>query len=61
MRSAPSPELPRYSPLATRRRVFLEGVRDGVPIGLGYLAVSFSLGIAAACCAAVFIAELFLI
>lgn len=26
---------------------FKEGVRDGVPIGLGYLAVSFSLGIAA--------------
>jgi len=29
-----------------RRRVFLQGMRDGVPIGLGYLAVSFSLGIA---------------
>ncbi len=27
--------------------VFCEGVRDGIPIGLGYLAVSFSLGIAA--------------
>ena len=26
---------------------FLAGVRDGVPIGLGYLAVAFSLGIAA--------------
>ena len=26
---------------------FLNGMRDGVPIGLGYLAVSFSLGIAA--------------
>lgn len=26
---------------------FLRGLRDGVPIGLGYLAVSFSLGIAA--------------
>ena len=23
-----------------RRRVFLSGVRDGVPIGLGYLAVA---------------------
>ena len=28
--------------------VFLRGMRDGVPIGLGYLAVAFSLGIAAA-------------
>ena len=27
--------------------VFLEGVRDGLPIALGYFAVSFSLGIAA--------------
>lgn len=26
---------------------FLEGIRDGIPIGLGYLAVSFSLGVAA--------------
>ena len=32
---------------AEKRRVFLRGMRDGVPIGLGYLAVSFSLGIAA--------------
>ena len=32
---------------AERRSVFLSGVRDGVPIGLGYLAVAFSLGIAA--------------
>lgn len=30
-----------------RRRVFLQGMRDGVPIGLGYFAVSFSVGIAA--------------
>ncbi|MBE6754491.1 MAG: AzlC family ABC transporter permease, partial [Ruminococcaceae bacterium] len=30
-----------------RRAVFLKGLRDGIPIGLGYLAVSFSLGIAA--------------
>ena len=30
-----------------RPRRFLRGMRDGVPIGLGYLAVSFSLGIAA--------------
>lgn len=28
-------------------KTFREGMRDGVPIGLGYLAVSFSLGIAA--------------
>ena len=27
--------------------VFLEGIRDGIPIALGYFAVSFSLGIAA--------------
>ena len=27
--------------------VFLKGMHDGIPIGLGYLAVSFSLGIAA--------------
>lgn len=30
-----------------RGRVFRSGVRDGVPIALGYFAVSFSLGIAA--------------
>lgn len=37
-----------YGPMreASRRRVFLRGMRDGIPIGLGYLAVSFSLGIA---------------
>lgn len=29
------------------RTEFLKGMRDGAPIGLGYLAVSFSLGIAA--------------
>ena len=29
------------------RKVFLEGLRDGVPIGLGYFAVAFSLGIVA--------------
>lgn len=29
------------------KSVFLEGVRDGIPIALGYFAVSFSLGIAA--------------
>ncbi|MGN0660530.1 MAG: AzlC family ABC transporter permease [Oscillospiraceae bacterium] len=30
-----------------RRKNFLNGVRDGIPIGLGYLAVSFAVGIAA--------------
>lgn len=30
-----------------KRNVFLNGIRDGVPIGLGYFAVAFSLGIAA--------------
>lgn len=30
-----------------RRSAFLRGMRDGTPIGLGYLAVSFALGIAA--------------
>lgn len=29
----------------TRKAVFLRGMRDGFPIGLGYLAVSFALGI----------------
>ena len=28
------------------RAAFKQGMRDGIPIGLGYLAVSFSLGIA---------------
>lgn len=32
---------------AFRKSVLLEGIRDGVPIALGYFAVSFSLGIAA--------------
>ena len=31
----------------SRRSVYFEGLRDGFPIGLGYFAVSFSLGIAA--------------
>ena len=30
-----------------KNKVFLEGLRDGLPIGLGYFAVSFSLGIVA--------------
>lgn len=29
------------------KKVFKEGIKDGIPIGLGYLAVSFSLGVAA--------------
>ena len=33
--------------LPSRRRAFVEGMRDGIPIALGYLAVSFTLGIAA--------------
>ena len=32
---------------ATRKTAFLQGLRDGVPIALGYFAVAFSLGIAA--------------
>ncbi len=31
----------------TRRTVFLRGMKDGLPIGFGYLAVSFALGITA--------------
>ncbi len=34
-------------PFSSHGKVFLLGVRDGIPIGLGYLAVSFSLGVAA--------------
>ena len=30
-------------PYAFSRKVFCEGMRDGVPIALGYFAVSFSL------------------
>lgn len=30
-----------------KKNVFMEGIRDGFPIGLGYFAVSFSLGIIA--------------
>ena len=32
---------------SNHRNVFLQGMKDGVPIGLGYLAVSFALGISA--------------
>lgn len=31
----------------TKKKAFFEGVRDGLPIGLGYFAVAFSLGIVA--------------
>ena len=31
----------------SRRSILAQGFRDGIPIGLGYLAVSFSLGISA--------------
>ena len=31
----------------SKKKIFLEGLRDGVPIALGYFAVAFSLGIAA--------------
>lgn len=30
-----------------KKNVFLQGIRDGIPIGLGYFAVAFSLGIVA--------------
>lgn len=33
--------------LKKNKKIFLEGMRDGLPIGFGYFAVSFSLGIAA--------------
>lgn len=33
--------------MSKTKNVFLEGFRDGIPIGLGYFAVSFSLGIVA--------------
>lgn len=37
-----------YSPkLTENRKIFREGMRDGIPIGVGYFAVSFSLGIIA--------------
>ena len=29
------------------REIFMEGFRNGIPIGFGYFAVAFSLGIAA--------------
>ena len=30
-----------------KKQLFVQGMRDGIPIGLGYFAVSFTLGIAA--------------
>lgn len=36
-----------YWILMMKKNVFLEGFRDGIPIGLGYFAVAFSLGIVA--------------
>lgn len=33
--------------IKSNRTAFVQGVRDGIPIGLGYFAVAFSLGIAA--------------
>ena len=38
---------PSATPGVSRRAVFLQGMQAGVPIALGYFAVSFSLGIAA--------------
>ena len=31
----------------TKKQLFVQGMKDGIPIGLGYFAVSFTLGIAA--------------
>lgn len=39
--------MPRNGFLATHGQVLREGVRDGMPIALGYFVVSFTLGIAA--------------
>lgn len=36
-----------YRFITCREKVFFSGVRDGIPIGLGYFAVAFSLGFAA--------------
>ena len=43
----PSPAAASRPAWAFSRRTFQEGVRDGIPIALGYFAVAFSLGIAA--------------
>ncbi len=36
-----------FNGVIMKNKVFLEGMRDGLPIGLGYFAVAFSLGIVA--------------
>ena len=36
-----------YNNQSFNKRVLADGMRDGIPIGLGYLAVAFSLGVAA--------------
>ena len=36
-----------FNGVIMKNKVFFEGMRDGVPIGLGYFAVAFSLGIVA--------------
>ena len=46
MKSSKLKKTKKY-PFRASRTVFCHGMRDGLPIGLGYLAVSFSLGIAA--------------
>ena len=33
--------------MSTKGHLFARGMRDGIPVGLGYLAVGFSLGITA--------------
>ncbi len=37
----------KTKPYSGFKHTFCEGIRDGIPIGMGYLAVSFSLGVAA--------------
>ena len=37
----------RFNPFGSHRTVFRAGIRDGIPIALGYFAVAFSLGITA--------------
>ena len=46
MKSSKTKKAKQY-PFRANRAPFCHGLRDGLPIGLGYLAVSFSLGIAA--------------
>jgi len=41
------PAIGKNGLLADNRQVFKEGIRDGMPIALGYFVVSFTLGIAA--------------